>query len=547
MRKILTLTAAVLASFSLFAAEPTTIFSAVPVSTSEVKKTAAGQYIVSAAEATVTGGTLYMQHNDGNNGRKYFQQQSSSPVMSLDGSKAWFTAKLETAIQAGDTVQVAALTNGSGPSNARGIMVTTGDVKTLPSSANCTLKGESATGKEFVVVKYVVESTDDICGKDSISIWRATGNSTYFKDFAIIHPAPNTDPVSTVTINGLAACFVEREISLKASCDKPADEYKWEVDGVEQTGATTSTFMFSSASAGTFAIVCKAKNSFNSDWVASSAHSVIVNPLYTQADVDGSVTWDWENASTLGEIKFTDSSTPKKNDTVVLANVEGMANDANFNSQALSFSGEYAVRVQSNKKLCQGQLLQFTTTVPGKLSVTYSNTGGNPARFLYVNDVKYGEGSTAADNYKTEENISVSAGDVIITAKDGNEVNQYLRFFKVVFKQSFAVTCADAEHGTVAADMSAAVEGEKVTLTLTPESGYEVASVTVNGNAITPENDVYSFNMPGEAANVVATFTVATAIDNTDAAVKATKVLRDGQVLILRDGKFFNTLGVEVK
>ena len=39
----------------------------------------------------------------------------------------------------------------------------------------------------------------------------------------------------------------------------------------------------------------------------------------------------------------------------------------------------------------------------------------------------------------------------------------------------------------------------------------------------------------------------ATAIDNTDAAVKATKVLRDGQVLILRDGKFFNALGVEVK
>lgn len=38
-----------------------------------------------------------------------------------------------------------------------------------------------------------------------------------------------------------------------------------------------------------------------------------------------------------------------------------------------------------------------------------------------------------------------------------------------------------------------------------------------------------------------------TAIDNTEDAVKATKVLRDGQVLILRDGKFFNALGVEVK
>lgn len=39
----------------------------------------------------------------------------------------------------------------------------------------------------------------------------------------------------------------------------------------------------------------------------------------------------------------------------------------------------------------------------------------------------------------------------------------------------------------------------------------------------------------------------ATAIDNTNADAKATKILRNGQVLILRDGKTYNTLGVEVK
>ena len=39
----------------------------------------------------------------------------------------------------------------------------------------------------------------------------------------------------------------------------------------------------------------------------------------------------------------------------------------------------------------------------------------------------------------------------------------------------------------------------------------------------------------------------ATAIENTEAAVKATKVIRDGQVLIIRDGKMYNALGAEVK
>ena len=39
----------------------------------------------------------------------------------------------------------------------------------------------------------------------------------------------------------------------------------------------------------------------------------------------------------------------------------------------------------------------------------------------------------------------------------------------------------------------------------------------------------------------------ATAIGNTEAAVKAVKVIRDGQVLIIREGKTFNVMGAEVK
>ena len=38
-----------------------------------------------------------------------------------------------------------------------------------------------------------------------------------------------------------------------------------------------------------------------------------------------------------------------------------------------------------------------------------------------------------------------------------------------------------------------------------------------------------------------------TAVENVAASVKATKVVRDGQVLILRDGKTYNALGAEMK
>ena len=109
-----------------------------------------------------------------------------------------------------------------------------------------------------------------------------------------------------------------------------------------------------------------------------------------------------------------------------------------------------------------------------------------------------------------------------------------------------AVEYATAENGEVSG-WKIAYPGEKVTLTVTPAEGYQIASVTLDGDVLVADGDVYSFDMPAKDVAVAATFSVATAIDNTDAAVKATKVLRDGQVLILRDGKFFNTLGVEVK
>ena len=47
--------------------------------------------------------------------------------------------------------------------------------------------------------------------------------------------------------------------------------------------------------------------------------------------------------------------------------------------------------------------------------------------------------------------------------------------------------------------------------------------------------------------NVKLTVEGATGIDNAAVDVKATKIIRDGQVMIVRDGKTFNALGAEVK
>ena len=72
----------------------------------------------------------------------------------------------------------------------------------------------------------------------------------------------------------------------------------------------------------------------------------------------------------------------------------------------------------------------------------------------------------------------------------------------------YAVTCTanPSKGGTVTADKETAVAGETVTLTINPKPGYEIGSVTVNGDEITPDEGAYYFTMPNEAAAVVANF-----------------------------------------
>ena len=69
------------------------------------------------------------------------------------------------------------------------------------------------------------------------------------------------------------------------------------------------------------------------------------------------------------------------------------------------------------------------------------------------------------------------------------------------------ITVADGiVHGTITANDFAA-DNETVNLTITPNAGYEVGTVSYNGTEITPVNGVYSFTMPANDVVLSATFT----------------------------------------
>ena len=109
--------------------------------------------------------------------------------------------------------------------------------------------------------------------------------------------------------------------------------------------------------------------------------------------------------------------------------------------------------------------------------------------------------------------------------------------------------------GTVTADKQTAHIGETVTLTITPNEGYELDQLTVmNGTTrlttVSEDEGNHTFVMPANNVVISTLFkeTSGTGVhDATATDILPRKVLRDGQVYILRTGKTYTATGIEVK
>ena len=172
------------------------------------------------------------------------------------------------------------------------------------------------------------------------------------------------------------------------------------------------------------------------------------------ATVSETTTWDWttfgyaRNAS----VKLTTETTPTKSEEFNFADMDGevLAIDAkipvSFNGAALLLTSEYPIRDQSDNEFWQGSKIRIKTSVPGRLYVKYSNTGGNPERFLTINGAKRGEGTSNA-TFKELSDVAVPAGIITLASLEG-ETPSNLRIQKIIFtadpgigQKSIEITC----------------------------------------------------------------------------------------------------------
>ncbi|MBO6307121.1 MAG: hypothetical protein J6M55_06405 [Paludibacteraceae bacterium] len=135
------------------------------------------------------------------------------------------------------------------------------------------------------------------------------------------------------------------------------------------------------------------------------------------------------------------------------------------------------------------------------------------------------------------------------TTSDKTVVIKQIMIDEPLVTWMYPITYAPAENGKVEG-WTIAFPYEEVKVTPTPAEGYKTVSLTCNGIALHDEEVGYvTFTMPAEAVQVVAQFATEfpTAIDNTEAEVKAVKVVENGQMFILKGGVKYNAQGAVVK
>ena len=171
------------------------------------------------------------------------------------------------------------------------------------------------------------------------------------------------------------------------------------------------------------------------EWVALS-----------QVDVTATTEWDWANA---GGVKIA----PEKNVEILMANIKDgdnvMPNDANFNSQALLFSGQESCVSEGGRWFAKGNYIKFNTTVPGAVFVQFSDNGSNNRR-VRING-KLSDASASKTDIKTFM-VNVPAGEVELmgVSEDGATENQYIRFHKITFvKTDYTREVNSGRYGTI--------------------------------------------------------------------------------------------------
>ena len=299
-------------------------------------------------------------------------------------------------------------------------------------------------GGQTAKFSYIVTAEDGIAGQNSFTINRYNSDSkfgtvTVFRESV----TPSTDPVTAAVISGETACAVGGSVELTCTAAK-ATTYQWYVGGAVIDGATAKKYTFAPTAAGEFSFTCAASNEYTATPVVSAAHVVSVT----------------DPASACGELI---KATLKGGTSADMSGAIGGTFDTNLGS------GKY--------KLDKGKYIGI------KLAA---------GTFMAGDEVKIVM-SIAGQNYpclfgdKDRTNVLFLA----------TEVSEALEYVITLPSEANGLTALYLSRGddTDAYKWNPTVSSISVTRSCEASSNAEIASLTINGEAVEAVEGVYSYTV----------------------------------------------------
>ena len=151
------------------------------------------------------------------------------------------------------------------------------------------------------------------------------------------------------------------------------------------------------------------------------------------------------------------------------------------------------------------------------------------------------------------DNKVEAAGEVTITAtwqglSDDATVAVTLLTHEVTFDDPENGDIVVKANGVAISTGDHLLKGDVITVEDTPDSGFALATLNaVTTSATTDIKESKSFTIGTEDVEIVAVFSKATALEDVETSVKAVKLLRNGILLIEKNGHTYNAMGQLVK
>lgn len=248
-----------------------TLFTAKVAATSKQSiASKASNLALTASQATVTGGSMSV-YNGQSSAKDLISSQNSKFYFSEPNGDTYFRIDLDCPLQVGDVISAYIYCSAE-----RGLWLTTATSR--PSSAPAATITISSSG----TATYTVAANDGIVGQQTIYLYRATGNGTYFDDINITRPEAKSPATvynfSNGTFNDWGSC-AGGTLTLDGS--QTGVSYQLYKDGVASGAAvagTGSALNWTVTASGTYTVKSVANGTYSETTMTGSAVVTLQDP-----------------------------------------------------------------------------------------------------------------------------------------------------------------------------------------------------------------------------------------------------------------------------